>query len=232
MTVSITAFRHIPDDLPGTPAGSAWPRPAPSGTAFRIAVEDRSGTIPHGLIEAARSGDADACHDLVGRLHPWVTGRVRSQIRRRADVEDVVQEVFLRVFVKLDQFRGEQPLHHWLGRLTVNACYDWLRRQKARPSITVSDLSECERAVLDNTQADSDHDDHHDVRADLLNGLLDRLVGSFKPREQIVIRLLDLEQRPVAEVAELTGWGASKVKVTAFRARKKLALNLSRLEPR
>jgi RNA polymerase sigma-70 factor (ECF subfamily) len=194
-------------------------------------MDDDSGTIPPGLIDRARAGDPAACRDLVGHLHPWVSRRVRSQIRRHADVDDVVQEVFLRVFVKLDQFRGEQPFHHWLGRLAVNTCYDWLRRQKARPSITASDLSDADRALLNNTLA-GDGGGDGEVRADLLNGLLDRLLASLKPREQIVIRLLDLEQRPVAEVADLTGWSASKVKVTAFRARKKLTETLRRLESR
>jgi RNA polymerase sigma-70 factor (ECF subfamily) len=192
-------------------------------------MDDEPGTIPPGLIDRARASDPQACRDLVRHLHPWVSRRVRSQIRRHSDIDDVVQEVFLRVFVKLDQFRGEKPFHHWLGRLTVNACYDWLRRQKARPAITASDLSESERALLDNTLA-GDDGDPGEVRADLLNGLLDRLLASLKPREQIVIRLLDLEQRPVAEVCELTGWSASKVKVTAFRARKKLTETLRRLE--
>jgi RNA polymerase sigma-70 factor (ECF subfamily) len=195
-------------------------------------MDDHPGTIPPELIAAVRSGDAEACRDLVGRLHPWVTLRVRSQIRRLADIEDVVQEVFMRVFVKLDQFRGEQPFHHWLGRLTVNACYDWLRRQKARPAITASDLSDKERDLLESAHTGTDVSHSDEVRADLLNGLLDRLVAALKPREQIVIRLLDLEQRPVAEVADLTGWSSSKVKVTAFRARKKLAETLRRLESR
>jgi len=188
MTVSYPSFWRFAGDLPGKPAGSVWLRHALFSTALPAAMDDNSGTIPHALIAAARSGDADACRDLVGRLHPWVTGRVRNQIRRIADVEDVVQEVFLRIFVKLDQFRGEQPFHHWLGRLTVNACYDWLRRQKARPAITASDLSDSDRSLLDHTLANDESGDHHDTRA----GLLDRLVASLKPREQIVIRLLDL----------------------------------------
>ena len=93
-----------------------------------------------------------------------------------------------------------------------------------------SDLSEGERHALEQTLA-SEGGEVSATRSELMIGLLDRLIASLKPQEQIVIRLLDLEERPVAEVAELTGWGHSKIKVTAFRARKKLSALLKSLDP-
>jgi RNA polymerase sigma factor (sigma-70 family) len=186
--------------------------------------------ISGAVLHRASQGDAQAGKEIVEALHPMVSRLVRGQIRRHADVEDVVQEVFLKVFVKLNQFRGPQPFSHWVSRLSVTTCYDWLRRQKARPAVMASDLSDPERHALEQTLA-NEAGDPSTTRSDLMIGLLDRLIASLKPQEQIVIRLLDLEERPVAEVAELTGWGHSKNKVTAFRARKKLSTLLQSLDP-
>jgi len=183
------------------------------------------------LLERARKGEEAAGQEIVSLLHPLVARLVSRQIRRNADVEDVLQEVFIKVFVKMHQYRGPQPFSHWVSRLSVTTCYDWLRRQKARPAIMATDLTEAERKALEHIQSQAeDHGGNDDP--DLVSGLLDRLIAALKPHEQIVIRLLDLEERSVAEISGLTGWGQSKVKVTAFRARKKLNALLKQLESR
>ncbi len=192
-------------------------------------MDNLSQEIPAGLIKRAIEGEAQAGREIVEALHPMVGRLVRGQIRRHADVEDVVQEVFLKIFVKMHQYRGPQPFEHWVSRLSITTCYDWLRRQKARPAVMASDLSDAEREAIERSLAENPGEDSS-ARAELLTGLLDRLVASLKPQEQVVIRLLDIEERPVAEVADLTGWGHSKIKVTAFRARKKLGELLQRLE--
>jgi len=207
----------------------ADPQPA-KPQAHPLGLEDPLRDISAELLHRASKGDAQAGKEIVEVLHPMVSRLVRGQIRRHADIEDVVQEVFLKVFAKLHQFRGPQPFSHWVSRLSVTTCYDWLRRQKARPAVMASDLSQPERHALEQTLA-SEGTDVSTTRSDLMIGLLDRLIASLKPQEQIVIRLLDLEERSVAEVAELTGWGHSKIKVTAFRARKKLSALLQSLEP-
>jgi RNA polymerase sigma factor (sigma-70 family) len=181
------------------------------------------------LLEQARKGEEAAGKEIVSLLHPMVARLVSRQIRRNADVEDVVQEVFIKVFVKMHQYRGIQPFSHWVSRLAVTTCYDWLRRQKVRPAIMASDLTEAERKALEHLQSQSEDSGGNDD-PDLVSGLLDRLIAALKPQEQIVIRLLDLEERSVAEISGLTGWGQSKVKVTAFRARKKLNTLLKQLE--
>ena len=192
-------------------------------------MDNQPQELPADLIERARKGEAQAGRELVETLHPLVSRWVRGQIRRHADVEDVVQEVFLKVFVKMHQYRGPQPYTHWVSRLSITTCYDWLRRQKARPAVMASDLTDAEREVIEQTLA-NDGGENPGTRAELLSGLLDRLIASLKPQEQIVIRLLDIEERPVAEIADLTGWSHSKIKVTAFRTRKKLSELLQRLE--
>ena len=208
-------------------APAAGRYPPPRDTLASSDAKSREPSIA--LLEQARRGDEAAGKEIVSLLHPLVARLVNRQIRRIADVEDVVQEVFIKVFVKMHQYRGIQPFSHWVSRLAVTTCYDWLRRQKVRPAIMASDLTEAERKALEHIQSQTEDAGGNDD-PDLVSGLLDRLIAALKPQEQIVIRLLDLEERSVAEISGLTGWGQSKVKVTAFRARKKLNALLKQLE--
>ena len=212
-----------------SPADQGHQQRAPRWSHLCSFMENQSQEPSAELVKRARMGETQAGKEVVEALHPMVSRLVRGQIRRHADIEDVVQEVFLKVFVKLHQYRGPQPFSHWVSRLSITTCYDWLRRQKARPVVIASDLTEDERKYLELTLAHEDGQDSG-THPGLLTGLLDRLIACLKPQEQIVIRLLDLEQRSVSEVSELTGWGHSKIKVTAFRTRKKLGDLLQRLE--
>ncbi len=194
-------------------------------------MDDEALGISRPLLEAARDGDEEASADLVAAIYPLIGRCVRNHIRRRDDVEDVIQEVILKVLLKIHQYRGPQPFAHWVSRLAVTTSYDWLRKRKARPAVMAADLSEAERELME--QALREGDEPADAtRHDLLAGLLDKLIATLNPREQIVIRLLDLEELPVKEVARLTGWGESKIKVTAHRGRRKLGERMQELENR
>lgn len=182
------------------------------------------------LIAAAARGEEAAWRTMIEELSPRVFTIVRNHLRRCDDHEDVAQEVFTKVFVHLAQFRGELPFEHWVSRITLNTCRDWLRRMSARPLVCWSELPPEEAGALERTLTDSAT--APDENPAFLREFLDRLIATLKPREQIVIRLLDLEQRSVQDVCDLTGWGASKVKVTAMRARRKLAEQVTRLQSR
>jgi RNA polymerase sigma-70 factor (ECF subfamily) len=190
---------------------------------------DEPSLITDELLGRAREGDENANDRLVELLYPQISGTVRNHIRRAADREDVIQEIFMKMFLKLDQYRGPSPFEHWLSRLAVTTCYDWLRKYRARPLQSYSELSEAEAGIVERTLSGSLAEDSIPER-DLLDGLLDKLLARLKPREQIVIRLLDLEERSVKEVQEVTGWSASRIKTAAMRARRKLAESLRRLE--
>ena len=184
--------------------------------------------IPQCLLDAARTGEEAAWRELVDLLYPLVAGIIRNHLRREADRDDVSQEVFVKIFANLGQYGGHQPFDHWVSRIALNACRDWLRRIAARPLTCHSDLTDDEREILERTLA-SDAPPPDESPA-MLHDLLDRLIATLRPNEQIVIRLLDLEQRSVQDVCNLTGWGDSKVKVTAMRARRKLAEQMQRFE--
>lgn len=181
------------------------------------------------MLAGVRSGDEQAARHLVETLYPTVIRIVRAHLPRRDDEEDLAQEIFLKMFTRLDTFQGSQPFDHWVSRIAVNTCFDRLRRQRARPSVRFADLSEGEASLLED-RMHAPTEDGDPIAGENATELVERLIATLNPREQIVIRLLDLEECSVREVCERTGWGASKVKVTAMRARRKLAESLARLE--
>lgn len=185
-------------------------------------------TVSPELLTRVRSGEDAAWQEIVELLTPLVFKIIRNQVRKTSEHEDLAQEAFTRIFLKLGQFSGRQPFTHWVSRLTINTCYDWLRRQKARPLLNFADLGETRAEMLEKELTGAADEDQRDLSA--MRELLERLIATLKPREQIVIRLLDLEEKSVQEISELTGWGASKIKVTAMRARRKLSEKMKKLE--
>jgi RNA polymerase sigma-70 factor (ECF subfamily) len=181
------------------------------------------------LIERAKNEDEDACDRLVKILYPIVSATVFSHIRRSADHEDVIQEIFMKMFLKINQYKGPRPFEHWLSRVAVTSCFDWLRKRRARPLLSYSELSETEAEIVERTLSGNLAGDSTPQR-ELLDGLLDKLIGRLNPREQIVIRLRDLEERSVKEIEEITGWSPSKIKTLTMRARRNLTQHLQRLE--
>ena len=192
-------------------------------------MDDSPPAITPELLAGVRSGDDAASRTLVEILYPSVQANVRNHLRRQADHDDVAQEVFLKIFLKIEQYRGPQPFEHWVSRIAVTTCYDWLRKHRIRPLVTYADLNEAEVEILEKSRQATSRGTS-DAQRELFSGLLDKLISTLNPREQIVIRLLDLEERSVRDISELTGWGSSKIKVTAMRARRKLADRLHQLE--
>src|ERR1700751_4596706 len=94
------------------------------------------------LIEKARSGDASAFNQVVLVYRKRILGTISRLIGRPEDVEDVAQEVFVRLYFSLDQLRTPEVFEPWLYRLTVNAAYDYLRKQRRRNESRMADLSE------------------------------------------------------------------------------------------
>lgn len=181
-------------------------------------------------LERVRQRDQTAARELVEHLYPLVIRIVRSHLPRRVAEEDLAQDIFLKMFTRLAQYQGNVPFPHWVSRIAVTTCIDQLRAQKRRPEFRWADLSEIEAEVLDNVLSDTTTDTPNDALAarELVHQLLDQL----GPEDRTVIQLLDLEQKSVAEIATLTGWGQSMIKVRAFRARRKLQKLFQELQTR
>ena len=184
-------------------------------------------------LSAVRAGDQDAARALVAHLRPLVARIVRAHLPRRVAEEDLHQDIFLKMFTRIDQYRGPQPFTHWVSRLAVTTCLDALRAQGRRPELRWADLSEDQVAVLDRVQSDTPAEGAAGVAGtggDTARELVQELLATLPTADRTVLTLLDLQQHSVAEVCALTGWGASMVKVRAFRARRKLRKQLEQLE--
>jgi RNA polymerase sigma factor (sigma-70 family) len=173
-----------------------------------------------GCLDRVRKRDQIAARELVEHLHPLVIRIVRSHLPRRVAEEDLAQEIFLKMFTRIDQYQGAVPFTHWVSRIAVTTCIDQLRAQKRRPELRWADLSERETDVLDSAITNENDVAPDDALAakELVHKLLDQL----KPEDRLVIQYLDLEQKSLAEISALTGWNQTLVKVRAFRARRKL----------
>ena len=179
-------------------------------------------------LRRVRERDEAACRELVEHLYPAVIRLVRAHLPRRDEEEDLAQEVFLKMFARLDQYREQVPLEHWVSRIAVTTCYDKLRAQQRRPELRRADLSEEESERIDRITADTVDDTKSDALAarELVGRLLDRL----SPSDRLVITLLELEQRSIEEIRQITGWNSSLIKVRAFRARQKMRKEWKRME--
>jgi len=181
-----------------------------------------------GCLDRVRRRDQAAARELVEHLYPLVIRIVRSHLPRRVLEEDLAQDIFLKMFTRLDQYAGAVPFTHWVSRIAVTTCIDQLRAQKRRPELRWADLSETEAEVLESVMSDTEAEAPNDGLA--ARELVRRLMDQLKPADRAVIQLVDLDQKSVAEVSALTGWNQSLVKVRAFRARRKLQKLLAKLE--
>ena len=178
------------------------------------------------LISAVLKGNAASFEPLVQKYSPRVFATARRYARRESEVEDIAQEAWLKAFEKLGSFRGEAPFEHWLMRLTVRTCYDFLRRHQRNRESAFSDLTEPENDWLERfvTQPEAVSEN-----ADAARLLVARVLERLSPSARLVITLLEIEGRSVKEIAMLTGWSVPLVKVRAFRARAEMRKILAKL---
>jgi len=173
-------------------------------------------------LQRVREQKQDAARALVERLYPQVIRIVRSHLPVRTAEEDLAQEIFAKLFARLDQYqeRSGVPFAHWVSRLAVRTCLDALRAERRRPEMRWSDLSEEQAAWLEFMLADESPPP--DTSPASARDLLESLLAQLPAPDRFVICALDLEGKSVKEIAQLAGWSTPLVKVRAFRARRKL----------
>jgi RNA polymerase sigma-70 factor (ECF subfamily) len=175
----------------------------------------------HDCLMKVRSGDEVAAAELVERLYPLAAKIVRSYLPRGWAEEDLLQEVFLRVFARLDQYRADAPLEHWVSRLAVRVCIDALRSVPRRGrELRWSDLDEREAALVRETTGPTPG--ASPLNALAARELVDKMLDVLTPEDRVILTMLDIEQYSVADVARLTGRTKTSVKVRALRARRKM----------
>lgn len=163
------------------------------------------------LIQSSLAGDDEAFAALVRRYRTRVFGIAGRFTRHDHELDDVCQEIFIKAYRNLGRYRAEAPFEHWLSRIAVRACYDLLRRtRRERLHIALEDV-ELSTAPVETRARD----------------LLEWGLAQLDAKERLVITLLELEEQSITEIAALTGWSESNVKVRAFRARQRLKEILS-----
>jgi RNA polymerase sigma-70 factor (ECF subfamily) len=174
---------------------------------------ERTETSDEELVRSARMGDDHAFETLV-RRHKRRVFRTASRFAHDDhQLDDLAQDIFVRVFKKLAQFRHDAPFEHWLARITISACYDFLRKERRTRA----------QVALETVDYDlSDTSVERAVSAGRARELIGWAMCQLTAEEQLILTLCELEERPMKEVAELTGWTESNVKVRAFRARNTL----------
>ena len=178
------------------------------------------------LIAAVLAGDSASFEPLVAKYSPRVFATARRYARRDVEVQDIAQEVWLKAFDKLKSFRGEAPFEHWLMRMTVRTCYDFLRAHQRNRISSFSEISEPEEDWLERFVAEPGSVADDEAAAKLL---IDRVMDKLPADARLIIQLLEIEDKSVKEIAEITGWSVPLVKVRAFRARGEMRKILARM---
>ena len=172
------------------------------------------------LIERARSGDDAAFNQVVQAYRKRILGTIARLIGRPEDVEDVGQEVFLRLYYSLDQLRTSEVFEPWLYRLTVNAAYDYLRRQRRRQESRMSDLSEQQVMLADAVAGGKVS--HEEQRHKQVKELVDSLLGAVSEQDRILLTLKEVEGLSLKELEKIYSVNENALKVRLFRARQRV----------
>jgi len=160
-------------------------------------------------------------------MHPHVSKLVQANLPARESAEDLVQQVCVKVITNLRQFSGKVPFLHWVSRIAVNTCLNQIRHEKRRPEVRLADLSEDEATVVEHLAAAPGELNASDQVAS--KELVDKLLGALRPADRLLMRFMYLEGRHIDEIAGLTGWNRSLIKVRAYRARAQLRRRYSLL---
>ena len=157
------------------------------------------------------------------RYTPRVFKAASRFFRQRAQVEEAAQEAFLKAYTQLSNFEGRGSFEGWLVRITTNICLNMLRSAKRRPESTVADLTDDESGWLENQLAGASAARHDAAERGIVAAdLAEKVLSKMSADDRMVLTMVDGDEVHVKDVAELTGWSESKVKVQAFRARRRM----------
>jgi RNA polymerase sigma-70 factor, ECF subfamily len=170
-------------------------------------------------VAAVLAGETARFEEIILRHQPRLFATARRYARREDEVADIVQEILLKAFTKLASWRADAPFEHWLMRLAVRTCFDFLRGHQRNREQVFAELTHEEEDWLERHAGSSDaaRDDEDAART-----LVQKAFEALSPANRLVLTLLELEDRTVKEISSLTGWSVPLVKVRAFRARAEL----------
>jgi RNA polymerase sigma-70 factor (ECF subfamily) len=176
------------------------------------------------LIQQAQQGDSAAFNQVVTAYRRRILGTISRLIGRPEDVEDVAQEVFLRLYFSLGQLRTPEVFEPWLYRLTVNACYDYLRKSRRRLEFRMSDLSE-QQVMMADAEAGSKIQDEESARR-RVKDTVNELLAAVSPEDRILLTLKEVEGLSLKELEKIYSVNENALKVRLFRARQRVLKNM------
>jgi RNA polymerase sigma-70 factor (ECF subfamily) len=172
------------------------------------------------LIERARGGDGPAFNQVVLAYRKRILGTISRLIGRPEDVEDVAQEVFVRLYYSLDQLRTAEVFEPWLYRLTVNACYDYLRRARRRGESRMADLTEQQVMLADALAGGRQQADEQ--QKGKVREFVDALFRHVSEQDRLLLTLKEVEGLSLKELEQIYGVNENALKVRLFRARQRV----------
>ncbi len=172
------------------------------------------------LIERARTGDAAAFNQMVMAYRRRILGTISRLIGRPEDVEDVAQEIFVRLYYSLDQLRTADVFEPWLYRLTVNASFDYLRKAKRRKESRMADMSEQQVIMADSLA--SSRQDGEDRQKSKVRDFTEALFSHVSEQDRILLTLKEVEGLSLKELEAIYNVNENALKVRLFRARQRV----------
>lgn len=202
-----------------------------SGSVEKVVRErvDYLNTPEGALVRRAQSGDESAFREIVEKYQSKVFSIIHGIVRQKNDVEDIAQQVFSKVYFSIRNFDFRSSLITWIYKITVNECFDYLRKKKVRKLVYESDLSEDEVRRVENTEPATDRTPRADTtlaRRDYVMKLLTRV----SEEERNLLMLKEVEGYSVEELAQMLSMNENTIKVKLFRARQKLVKASQRLD--
>lgn len=175
------------------------------------------------LASRSASGDEGAFEEILRRYGTRVFRVCGKFFKRPSLVEEAAQETFLRAYTQLKNFEGRGSLEGWLTKIASTTCINIIRSQKRHPELSFADLSDNETDWLEDVLSLKASRNHHsDEQRMIAADLVDKVLGTLLPDDALILILTEGEGASIREAAEATGWTESKVKVRAFRARRRM----------
>jgi RNA polymerase sigma-70 factor (ECF subfamily) len=181
------------------------------------------------LVRRVQAKDEIAFKEIVERYQSKVFSIIYGILRNHNDAEDIAQQVFAKIYFSIGNFDFRSSLLTWIYKITVNECYDYLRKKRVRKLIYESDFSEEDSLQMENSQSARDHTVAIDKTLERRDMLL-KMLSKVSEEDRMLILLKEVEGHSVEELAEMTGMNENTIKVKLFRTRQKLVKAAQRLD--
>lgn len=210
-------------------ASSVLPFPVAASSPKIKAKVDHRTTDEAALVRRIQARDDLAFQEIVERYQAKVFSIIFGILRNHNDAEDISQQVFAKIYFSIKNFDFRSSLLTWIYKITVNECFDYLRKKKVRKLVYESDLSEDEVRRVENTDPAIDRQPAADTSLARRDYVL-KLLSRVSEEERMLLMMKEVEGYSVDELASMTGMNENTIKVKLFRARQKLVKAAQRLD--